>query len=420
MIRIIFVFGLAANLLICLEASSSFRTRSQDNQGDKELRLILLIPEDYKGWVCTDFGVAGAPPLPREGNTLIIRGRKGEILKTSTSSDGTSLFPRVFIETNGKRLSLPHEEVGIRKEVSGSNSDRSGTRVCTFIGTEDELDAAGDPPGMYHYAEESRSISEKERNALVALYNATDGNHWTHHVGWLGPPGTECKWHGVTCGFGDDGEFTVVSLFLHANNLVGAVPQDLGGLAGLKELWIFDNRLSGCLPDAIVRRWLEDALWISAEAPLLTDVTEVEYESEMLYPSHGYDQITLRSDGSAISFSEHLRGKSRSDNATTCEMKEGEVMPTMFAKLAWLIEKNGFYGLEHDYSREISDSLRELTRVTHAGKTYAVNHYAASGPFRLWEIERAIEGAASSVYWKKTNTLPKCPEIDSSDSPIRK
>ena len=47
-----------------------------------------------------------------------------------------------------------------------------------------------------------------ERAALMALYNATNGDGWTNNSGWKTPPlaadgfafpGTECGWHGVTC-----------------------------------------------------------------------------------------------------------------------------------------------------------------------------------------------------------------------------
>ena len=33
-----------------------------------------------------------------------------------------------------------------------------------------------------------------ERDALIALYNSTDGANWWDNTGWLGAPGTECDW----------------------------------------------------------------------------------------------------------------------------------------------------------------------------------------------------------------------------------
>jgi hypothetical protein len=37
-----------------------------------------------------------------------------------------------------------------------------------------------------------------ERDALVALYNSTDGANWTDNTGWMGAAGTECLSFGVT------------------------------------------------------------------------------------------------------------------------------------------------------------------------------------------------------------------------------
>ena len=58
------------------------------------------------------------------------------------------------------------------------------------------------------------SISSIERDALVALYNSTDGANWTDNTGWLGEAGTECIWFGVTCSSG-----SVAQIVLNGNSL---------------------------------------------------------------------------------------------------------------------------------------------------------------------------------------------------------
>jgi len=60
-------------------------------------------------------------------------------------------------------------------------------RALAFLSTVPFLSAADGP------------IPAEERQALIDLYNSTGGNNWTDHSGWLGPPGTECQWHGVAC-----------------------------------------------------------------------------------------------------------------------------------------------------------------------------------------------------------------------------
>ena len=83
-----------------------------------------------------------------------------------------------------------------------------------------------------------------ERDALIHFYNATNGDTWNDHTGWLGPVGTECTWFGVNCG--PDGH--VVVLNLHGNGLQGPIP-DLSGLTELEGLVLSQNALSGPIPD---------------------------------------------------------------------------------------------------------------------------------------------------------------------------
>ncbi|HUK29521.1 MAG TPA: hypothetical protein VLV89_00305 [Candidatus Acidoferrum sp.] len=374
---------------------------------DKPKHLIIVLPEDYTGWVCVDFGVSGAPPLPREGDAAVIRFLKGEALRTSTKPDSIPTFPQIWIETNGQRRPVP-DGTDMRRLVTGSNSDRSGERGCYFIGTVDEVDAAGEPPGFDHDSPEAQVVHAEERQALIAIYEATGGNHWTHKVGWLGASGTECKWHGVECHSPLDGQATVSSLELGQNNLTGVIPEEIAKLTNLKDLDIYGNHLSGRLPDSIVERWLADDLNVIAEAPRLTDISEIEYESESVSSLCGYERIMLRNDGTAELFNKKCRNASENDRTTFCEAKQGRILDDTFAKLGWLIEKNGYFDLDHDYSRSITDSEQETTRVTRKGKTFKVSNYAASGPFQFWTIKRAIEGVALSAYWQKTSTLSTC------------
>ena len=37
-----------------------------------------------------------------------------------------------------------------------------------------------------------------ECQALIELYNATDGDHWTNNEGWVGPD-NPCSWFGIGC-----------------------------------------------------------------------------------------------------------------------------------------------------------------------------------------------------------------------------
>jgi Leucine-rich repeat (LRR) protein len=84
-----------------------------------------------------------------------------------------------------------------------------------------------------------------EREALIALYNSTDGDNWTENTNWLGPEGTECTWFGVTCDAGGD---HVIELRLANNQLVGTIPPDLRYLTALTFLDLPHNQLTDSIP----------------------------------------------------------------------------------------------------------------------------------------------------------------------------
>ena len=85
--------------------------------------------------------------------------------------------------------------------------------------------------------------AETDREALVALYNATNGENWFRSDNWLSdaPPG---EWYGVVTN--DDGR--VIALVLSTNNLSGEISAELGSLSHLKELVLDANNLSGEIP----------------------------------------------------------------------------------------------------------------------------------------------------------------------------
>ena len=91
----------------------------------------------------------------------------------------------------------------------------------------------------------------RERAALVALYNATNGNNWTDSTNW-GTDEALDHWHGVTASGGD----RVERLNLHTNNLPGPLPSSMTNLGRLEILDI-GNNAGLCAPaDAAFQAWL--------------------------------------------------------------------------------------------------------------------------------------------------------------------
>ena len=84
---------------------------------------------------------------------------------------------------------------------------------------------------------------DRDREALVALFQATDGPHWRNNENWLSAAEIG-DWHGVTA----DAAGRVIALDLSSNHLDGELPSELGGLANLTELNLGGNRLIGAIP----------------------------------------------------------------------------------------------------------------------------------------------------------------------------
>ena len=93
----------------------------------------------------------------------------------------------------------------------------------------------------------SGSVST-DREALVALYHATNGRNWTNNRNWLSnaPLG---QWYGLTTDFSG----RVTELDLHENGLSGQIPSVLGNLSGLRKLRLYRNQLRGGIPSELGR-----------------------------------------------------------------------------------------------------------------------------------------------------------------------
>jgi hypothetical protein len=371
--------------------------------------VIYLVPENFSGWVCVDF-IKSAPPLPREGGAVVIRGKPNMVLRTSDSDDKVALtFPvEAWSESGGSRRRLL-DEVSIQRTVLRSGPNEPTTRTCRFIGTIDQHDAAGDPPGFDERFADG-PIAAAERNALVALFESTGGPKWAHRVGWLGSPETECRWHGVHCGQRDNGQSTIVWLDLTDNNLRGTLPEALSGLENLESLNLYGNQLSGRLPDPLIRRWASGQLWVTGhQASWLTDVSEIRLEYSSTGSTGTWRRIILNVNGHAQMFTERLQKRWPLDRGTYCEVKNGQILDNDFARLAYSIEQNGYYALLPEYDRMITHAAFEITSVTRNGKTHTVSDYASAGPLPLWTIRLAITGLAEGVTWEKVARQSDCP-----------
>ena len=88
-----------------------------------------------------------------------------------------------------------------------------------------------------------KTSPETDRAALVALYNATDGENWLDRTNWLSDAPTG-EWSGVTT----NANGRVTDLSLYDNQLTGEIPAELGNLTNLEVLSLDGNQLTGEIP----------------------------------------------------------------------------------------------------------------------------------------------------------------------------
>ncbi len=89
------------------------------------------------------------------------------------------------------------------------------------------------------------AIPINERNALVGLYNSTNGASWNDNTNWLTNDPCDNNWSGIVCN--ETGE-TVTKVVLVSNNLDGTMIPELGDLINLTELTLRNNHLTGSIP----------------------------------------------------------------------------------------------------------------------------------------------------------------------------
>ena len=91
-------------------------------------------------------------------------------------------------------------------------------------------------------------VAPEIREALAALYHATNGPGWTNNANWLSDAPLD-QWHGV----GVDCDGAVIALDLAENQLRGPISPALGRLTTLTALNLRDNELTGPIPPELGR-----------------------------------------------------------------------------------------------------------------------------------------------------------------------
>ena len=142
---------------------------------------------------------------------------------------------------------------GSSGETTGDEASATSTPVLLEVATptpagETASDQMSEPmylPGVATSPTPTPAGSpDWDRDALVALYNATGGPDWNDNTNWLSDAPLK-EWFGVQT---DWVSGRVFWLRLSFNRLNGEIPPEFGNLTGLQYLDLNNNRLMGEIP----------------------------------------------------------------------------------------------------------------------------------------------------------------------------
>jgi len=131
------------------------------------------------------------------------------------------------------------------------------------------------PPAVFDESDAAfrieAGVPQVAKDALITLYNTTDGANWTNNTNWLSAEPVE-NWFGVMAEGGQ-----VIGLNLTLNNLTGPLPAQLGDLANLALLALGSNQLTGAIPIGIGN--LTNLAFLGLQDNQLTGAIRVELGS---------------------------------------------------------------------------------------------------------------------------------------------
>lgn len=143
------------------------------------------------------------------------------------------------------------------------------TATLLVLPASERQTAAGQSGPGASICDQVTEIPKIECEALVALYEATDGPNWpAYYSGWMQTP-KPCSWVGIQCkddhvvdlsvGYGLKGTIPpelgnlthLWRLSINEAQLTGGIPPELGNLTKLRVLYLYGNGLTGNIPPAL-------------------------------------------------------------------------------------------------------------------------------------------------------------------------
>ena len=150
--------------------------------------------------------------------------------------------------------------VWYRTNADGSEGGSIGTNNASTVIT---INSTDDYKWFYYYEATNNIVTgltlrsdfytigdlpsnNPDYNALVALYNSTNGDNWNNNNNWLDNTTPLNSWHGIVLTNG-----RVTQLNLGGNNLTGSLPKKIGDFSELTSINLWSNQITGSIPPEI-------------------------------------------------------------------------------------------------------------------------------------------------------------------------
>ena len=198
------------------------------------LSAVLAVVALAKG--CGDGDSPAAPPTPEPARptTVTVSPATHEL-----TALGATVQLSAEVRDQNARVMAGTTVTWTSSASSMATVDASGLVTAAGNGTATITASVGGAQGTAEITVDPNP----DRAALVALYEATDGQNWVNSDNWLtdAPLG---EWYGIKT----DETGRVTDVVLPDNALAGPLPPEIGELGKLTELQLRSNELTGAIP----------------------------------------------------------------------------------------------------------------------------------------------------------------------------
>ncbi|WP_346882329.1 PKD domain-containing protein [uncultured Algibacter sp.] len=226
--------------------NTSYRTQGDGSPNGGETLTI-----NSSGVITEIVPCSGNPnnkPIANAGpDTTITLPTNTVVLNGSLSSDSDGNIVSYFWELiSGDVVNIVNPN-SVSTDISGL---QEGTYIFQLTVTDNDGDTTPDRVTVTVNSSstpDTCTVPQNERDALMALYNATDGANWTNTLANNKPWDINipvCEWFGISV----NRDYHVVGLNLKLNKLIGTIPTELGTLLNLYNLDLSNNSLKGNIP----------------------------------------------------------------------------------------------------------------------------------------------------------------------------